>query len=142
MADKKVITIKSTVDASIDKVWKFFTEPKHIKQWNNASEDWHTTVAENDLRAGGRFLSRMEAKNGSFGFDFSGTYDEVKTNELITYTLDDERKVNIIFTSLENEKTEIVQSFEAEDENPVEMQQAGWQSILDNFKNYTEKHDI
>ena len=142
MADKKVITIKSTVDASIDKVWKFFTEPKHIKQWNNASEDWHTTVAENDLRAGGRFLSRMEAKNGSFGFDFSGTYDEVKTNELITYTLDDERKVNIIFTSLENEKTEIVQSFEAEDENPVEMQQAGWQSILDNFEYYTEKHVI
>ena len=142
MADKKVITIKSTVDASIDKVWKFFTEPKHIKQWNNASEDWHTTVAENDLRAGGRFLSRMEAKNGSFGFDFSGTYDEVKTHELIAYTLDDERKVNIIFTSLENEKTEIVQSFEAEDENPVEMQQSGWQSILDNFEYYTEKHVI
>jgi len=142
MADKKVIIIKSTVEASIDKVWEFFSEPEHIKQWNHASEDWHTTVAENDLRAGGRFLSRMEAKDGSFGFDFSGTYDEVKTNELITYTLDDERKVNIIFTSLENEKTEIVQSFEAEDENPVEMQQAGWQSILDNFKNYTEKHDI
>ena len=135
--DKISITIKSTVNAPVEKVWKYWTEPEHIKKWNSASEDWHTTFAENDLRVGGKFLSRMEAKDGSFGFDFSGVYDEVKLYEVIAYTLDDGRKVKIIFVG-EEKKTEITEVFEAESTNSIEMQQGGWQAILDNFKKYTE----
>lgn len=137
MEDKKTITIKTKVNASIEKVWQCWTEPEHIKKWNNASEDWHTTAAENDLRVGGKFLSRMEAKDGSFGFDFSGSYDEVKLYEVITYTLGDGRKVRSVFVYNEN-KTEVTETFEAESENSIKMQQEGWQSILDNFKRYTE----
>ena len=136
--DKIKITIKATVKAPVEKVWKCFTEPEHIKKWNSASEDWHTTVAENDLRVGGKFLSRMEAKDGSFGFDFSGVYDEVKLFENIAYILDDGRKVNIVFVG-DEKKTEVTETFEAEDTNPIEMQQGGWQSILNNFKKYTEE---
>ena len=135
--DKIRITIKSTVNAPIEKVWKCWSEPEHIKKWNNASEDWHTTQAENDLRAGGKFSSRMEAKDGSFGFDFSGVYDEVKLYEVIAYTLGDGRKVKIIFVGDEN-KTEITEVFEAENTYPIDKQQEGWQAILDNFKKYTE----
>lgn len=123
--------------ASVEKVWFLWTLPEHITQWNNASPDWHTPRAENDLRAGGKFLSRMEAKDGSFGFDFWGIYDEVKTNELIAYTMGDGRKAEVHFTSKGNE-TQIITSFEAEEENSEELQKAGWQAILDNFKNYTE----
>jgi uncharacterized protein YndB with AHSA1/START domain len=135
--NKTVLTIKSTVKAPVEKVWKFWTEPAHIKNWNNASDDWHTTRAENDLRVGGKFLSRMEAKDGSFGFDFGGVYDEVKTNELIAYTLGDGRKVKVFFSGKDGE-TKIESTFEAEGTNPIEMQQGGWQAILDNFKKYTE----
>lgn len=138
MAEKQSITIKATINEPIEKVWEFWTEPEHIKKWNSASEDWHTTAAENDLRTGGKFFSRMEAKDGSFGFDFGGVYDEVKLHEVISYTLGDERKVKITFECHEN-KTEVIETFEAESENSVEMQQAGWQSILDNFKRYTEE---
>ncbi|QAA33636.1 SRPBCC family protein [Clostridium manihotivorum] len=141
MEEREVINIKATVDAPIEKVWKCWTEPEHIKKWNNASEDWHTTVAENDLKVGGKFLSRMEAKDGSMGFDFWGIYDEVDKYELISYTLGDERKVKVQFKA-EGEKTIIDQSFEAESENPIEMQKAGWQSILNNFKSYAEKADV
>ena len=135
--DKIRITIKSTVKAPIEKVWKCWSEPEHIKKWNNASEDWHTTQAENDLRAGGKFSSRMEAKDGSFGFDFSGVYDEVKLYEVIAYTLGDGRKVKIIFVGEEN-KTDITEVFEAENTYPIDKQKEGWQAILDNFKKYTE----
>jgi uncharacterized protein YndB with AHSA1/START domain len=135
--DKKSITIESIVNAPIDKVWKLWTEPEHIKKWNNASPDWHTPYAENDLNACGKFSSRMEAKDGSFGFDFEGVYDEVKTNELISYTLGDGRKVKITF-SVQDNKIKVVETFEAEDTNPIEMQRGGWQAILDNFKSYTE----
>ncbi|MHC1683103.1 MAG: SRPBCC family protein [Clostridiaceae bacterium] len=138
MKDKQKITIKTTVNASVETVWSYWTEPEHIKKWNNASEDWHTPVAENDLRVGGKFHSRMEAKDGSFGFDFGGTYDEMKLHQVISYTLGDERKVKIIFESKEN-NTEITETFEAEEENPIELQQTGWQAILDNFKKYVEK---
>jgi uncharacterized protein YndB with AHSA1/START domain len=131
------VTVETTVHAPVEKVWKYWTEPKHITKWNNASDDWHTPNAENDLRVGGKFLSRMEAKDGSFGFDFSGVYDEVKTNEGISYTLDDGRKVNITFISQENE-TKIIEAFDAENMNPIEMQEKGWQAILDNYKKYTE----
>jgi uncharacterized protein YndB with AHSA1/START domain len=131
------VTVETTVQTSVERVWKYWTEPKHITKWNNASDDWHTPFAENDLKAGGKFLSRMEAKDGSFGFDFSGVYDEVRINEGISYTLDDGRKVSITFISQQNE-TKIIETFEAENMNPIEMQKAGWQAILDNFKKYTE----
>ncbi|WP_459478191.1 SRPBCC family protein [Clostridium saccharoperbutylacetonicum] len=138
MSEKEKITIKATVNVNVKKVWEYWTEPKCIKRWNNASEDWHTTIAENDLRVGGKFLSRMEAKDGSFGFDFGGVYDEVELHKLISYTLGDERKVRIIFEENGN-KTEITEIFEAESENSVELQKNGWQSILDNFKKYSEE---
>jgi uncharacterized protein YndB with AHSA1/START domain len=135
--NKPNITIESTVNAPVEKVWKFWSAPEHITQWCAASDDWHTPRAENDLRTGGKFSSRMEAKDGSFGFDFGGEYDEVKTNELITYTIGDGRKVRIDFTQQGN-ATKIVETFEAEEQNPIEMQRGGWQAILDNFKKYTE----
>jgi uncharacterized protein YndB with AHSA1/START domain len=135
--EKINITVEATVNAPVEKVWNFWTSPEHIIKWNSPSEDWHTPKAENDLRVGGSFKSRMEAKDGSFGFDFGGVYDEVKTNELITYTLGDGRKVEIQFTA-NGDNTTVTESFDTESENPVEMQRAGWQAILDNFKKYTE----
>lgn len=131
------ITVENTVNAPVEKVWKFWAAPEHITKWATASEDWHTPFAENDLREGGKFSSRMEAKDGSFGFDFGGVYDAVKENELIEYTLGDGRKVIIHFTG-KNNATKIVQTFEAESTNSVEMQKGGWQAILDNFKKYVE----
>lgn len=135
--EKQQITIEATVKAPVTKVWQYYTEPKHITKWNNASDDWHTTRAENDLRKGGKFLSRMEAKDGSFGFDFGGVYDDVKANELIAYTMDDGRKAKIAFASADN-RTKIVIDFDAETENPIELQRGGWQAILDNFKKYVQ----
>ena len=135
--NKTTITVKNTVNAPIEKIWSCWTKPEHIIKWNNASDDWHTPRAENDLRVGGKFLSRMEARDGSAGFDFGGVYDEVKTNELIAYTMDDGRKVKINFTSQGN-TTKVVETFEAENENSIEIQQGGWQAILDSFKKYTE----
>lgn len=135
--DKIAITVQTTIKAPIDKVWKQWTNPDDIIKWNNASPDWHTPKAENDLLAGGRFLSRMEAKDGSTGFDFTGTYDDVKDKELIEYTLDDNRKVKVQFMDA-GDQTQVVETFEAENENPIEMQRDGWQAILDNFKKYTE----
>jgi uncharacterized protein YndB with AHSA1/START domain len=137
--DKQKITIEATINASLAKVWQYYTEPKHITQWNNASDDWHTTRAENDLHKGGKFLSRMEAKDGSFGFDFTGVYDEVKVNEYIAYTIDDGRKVEIDFSAQGNQ-CKIRIAFEAETQNPIEMQREGWQAILDNFKKYTQSN--
>lgn len=134
---KAVLSIRGTIDAPVEKVWRLWTSPEHITKWNTASDDWHTTSAENDLRVGGKFLSRMEAKDGSFGFDFGGTYDEVKPNELIRYTLGDGRKVIVLFHSNTNTTT-IESSFEPEGTNSLEMQKNGWQAILDNFKKYVE----
>ena len=132
-----LITIETTINAPIEKIWHYWSAPEHITNWCNASEDWHTPRAENDLKVGGKFLTRMEAKDGSFGFDFSGIYDTVKTNKQIAYTMDDGRKVNINFNETGNE-TRIVQTFEAETENSLEMQRFGWQQILNNFKKYVE----
>jgi uncharacterized protein YndB with AHSA1/START domain len=137
--NKTSITVKTTVDAPIEKVWKFWSSPEHITQWNNASDDWHTPHAENDLRTGGKFLARMEAKDGSFGFDFGGVYDDVRENKYIAYTMGDGRKVEVTFSGNGNE-TDIEETFEAENENSLEMQKTGWQAILDNFKKYTETH--
>ncbi|HEY6502963.1 MAG TPA: SRPBCC family protein [Chitinophagaceae bacterium] len=135
--EKTVITVENTINAPVQKVWECWTKPEHVTQWNNASDDWHTPWAKNDLRAGGSFSVRMEAKDGSMGFDFGGVYDVVRPNEYIGYTLGDGRKVNISFTPAGN-TTKVVESFEAEDMNSVELQQGGWQAILDNFKKYTE----
>lgn len=137
MNNQSAITVQSMINAPVEKVWALWTDPTHITKWAAPSDDWHTTRAENDLRTGGKFLSRMEAKDGSFGFDFAGVYDEVTTNQLIDYTLGDGRKVTITFSS-EGDTTKIVQTFDPESENPVEMQQGGWQAILDNFKKYAE----
>lgn len=131
------ITVESTVNAPVEKVWNYFSAPEHITQWCAASPDWHAPKAENDLQVGGKFLTRMEAKDGSFGFDFGGVYDQVKANELIEYTMGDGRKVEVHFSSNGNE-TKIVETFDAENTHSLEMQKGGWQAILDNFKQYTE----
>lgn len=141
MSKKKsisTITVKTAVAAPVEKVWDYWTSPKHIKKWNNASEDWHTTRAENDLRPGGKFVSRMEAKDGSAGFDFSGTYDHIRKHEYIAYTMDDGRKVSIQFTNDGNE-TQITETFDPEQQNSREIQKDGWQAIINNFKKYVEK---
>ncbi len=132
-----VISVEVIVAAPIEKAWKYWTSPEHIIQWNNASDDWHTPSAINDLKTGGSFSYTMAAKDGSFSFDFAGVYDEVKTNELIAYTMGDGRKAKIIF-STEGNQTKIVESFDAEEMNSLELQQNGWQAILNNFKKYTE----
>jgi uncharacterized protein YndB with AHSA1/START domain len=139
MKVKENITIEALVNAPIEKIWEFWTKPEHITKWNNASDDWHTTRAENDLRIGGKFLSRMEAKDGSFGFDFEGIYDDVTTNQKISYTLLDDRKVDITFLQTEN-GVKITETFEAENENSLELQKQGWQAILNNFKYYVENN--
>jgi uncharacterized protein YndB with AHSA1/START domain len=136
--ENQKITVEATINATLSVVWKNWTEPKDITQWNNASDDWHTPHAENDLRVGGKFLSRMEAKDGRFGFDFKGIYSEVKPFEKIKYELEDRREVETIF--VENGGiTKITSTFDAENENPIEMQKSGWQAILNNFKKYVEK---
>ncbi len=132
------ITIETTISAPIEKVWEIWTTPEHITKWNSASDDWISPRAENDLQPGGKFIFRMEAKDGSVGFDFEGTYDEVKTNELLVYSIADGRKVSVTFSG-EGEATKVVEVFEPESVNPPEMQQAGWQAILDSFKKYVEQ---
>lgn len=133
------ITVTATVNAAPEKVWKLWSEPQHVTQWNTPSPDWHTTSAENDLREGGKFSYRMEAKDGSFGFDFGGTYDKVVQNERIDYTLGDGRQAVNTFTANGN-ITDIAVTFDAEDINPEDMQRDGWQAILDNFKVYAESN--
>ncbi|UIR55004.1 SRPBCC domain-containing protein [Sphingobacterium sp. SRCM116780] len=131
------ITISTDIHAPLAFVWELFTLPEHIVKWNAASDDWETTSATNDLTPGGKFSFHMAAKDKSFGFDFGGTYDEIKPLEHIAYTLQDHREVSTKF--LENNNTvTIVQSFEIETTHTEEMQRAGWQAILDNFKKYVE----
>ncbi len=137
MSEKTKVTVGTYVNVPIENAWEYWTNPEHVRQWNQASDDWHTPRAENDLRADGKFLYRMEAKDGSFGFDFGGKYTEVKQRELIAYTMDDDRKVKVTFTA--NGAVTIVEEvFEAESENPVELQRQGWQAIINNFKEYAE----
>lgn len=137
--DKTVVTVQNTVNAPIEKVWEFWSDPKHVVNWNTASPDWHSPKAENDLREGGTFSYRMEAKDGSFGFDFGGVYDVVKKHQYIEYTMGDGRKVKNTFTPNGN-SVHVNVDFEAETANPIEMQQFGWQAILDSFKKYTESN--
>ena len=138
MENKTMITVEATVNAPVEKVWQCWTEPEHIMQWNSASDDWHTPKSENDLRVGGKFSATMAAKDGSFSFDFWGIYDVVESNRRLEYTMGDGRICRIVF-SKEGEKTHISEEFEAEKENSVELQQGGWQAILNNFKKYVEK---
>ena len=132
------ITVQIKLLAPVEKVWHYWTEPDHITKWNFASDDWQTTFSENDLRSGGKFLSRMEAKDGSSGFDFFGTYDEVKLYERISYTLGDNRKVQIDFIP-NNGETILIETFDAETTYTPEKQQEGWQAILNNFKKHVEQ---
>ena len=122
----------------VEKAWNAYNDPKHIVRWAFASDDWKAPRAENDLRVGGKFVTRMEAKDGSAGFDFSGVYDEVIPNKKIAYTMHDGRKAEIIFEEMGN-STAIQIIFDAEDENSIEMQRKGWQAILENFKEHAEQ---
>ncbi|SDS29074.1 SRPBCC family protein [Gramella sp. MAR_2010_147] len=137
MATKDSISVKVNIEKKVEKVWEFWTKPEHIIQWNHASEDWLCPSAENDLKKGGKFLYRMEAKDGSFGFYFSGVYKEIKQNEKLVYKLDDNRMVSVLFSE-NNNSTSLKEVFEPEDKNSVEMQKEGWQAILNNFKKYAE----
>lgn len=132
------ITVETTVPVSPELAWEYWTQPKHITQWNQASEDWHTPSAENDLRVGGKYSSRMESKDGTIGFDFWGVYDEVVPYSVLASTLGDERKVRVVFEPVAGE-TKITETFEAEGENTIELQRQGWQAIMDSFRRYVEK---
>ena len=136
-ATKTRVTVETTIKAGIEDVWNFWVRPEHITKWNTATPDWHCPKAENDLRDGGKFSCRMEARDGSIGFDFGGTYDEVKIYELIRYTMGDGRKVEVLFREKDGETT-VTETFDAEDQNSIELQRSGWQSIMDNFKKYAE----
>ena len=133
------ITIESVISGSTKKVWDYYTLPEHITKWNFASDDWHCPKAENDLRVGGKLKSRMEAKDGSFGFDFEAIYDEVINHKKISYNLTDGRQVITAFEN-QNGKTKVTTTFDAETQNSVELQRNGWQAILDNFKEYVESN--
>ena len=132
------INIQATVLADRNKAWSHYTEPAHITQWNFASEDWCCPAASNDLVAGGKFSWRMEAKDGSFGFDFEGVFTEIVPLEKLKYVFMDQREAEISFSELP-EGTLVKIVFDAENENSLELQQSGWQSILNNFKLHTEK---
>jgi uncharacterized protein YndB with AHSA1/START domain len=128
------ITVKTMVNAPIDKVWSAYTSPDHIKQWNAASDDWHTTSSTVDLRVGGSFSSRMEAKDGSFGFDFAGTYTKVLPHEQIDYSFG-ERSASVEFKQLDA-RVEVCVTFEPEQQHSLDQQRDGWQSILNNFSKH------
>lgn len=134
---KTNIQVSVKINAPVKKVWKLWTEPEHVVGWNQASDNWHTPRAENDVRTGGKFSYRMEAKDRSSGFDFSGTYTNIEPFRYIEYLMDDCRKVSVLFTGSAGE-TLIEEVFEAEATNSPELQRDGWQAILDNFKRYTE----
>jgi uncharacterized protein YndB with AHSA1/START domain len=135
---KQPITVSALVNAPIEKVWTLFTTPEHIMHWNQASDDWHTPAATNDLRHDGRFSFTMAAKDGSFQFDFGGTYTIITPLRLIEYVLDDQRQVRTEFAREGDNATRVTQIFDPEAIHSPEMQQQGWQAILDSFKRYAE----
>ena len=134
---EKIITVETTIKASVEKVWSSWTEPEQITHWYFASEDWEVPYAENDLWVDGKFKIRMSSKDESSGFDFEGVYTKIVKNERIEYTISDRRKVKITFSE-QNGETKVTESFDAENENPYELQKGGWQAILNNFKKYLE----
>lgn len=133
------ITVQASIQADTEKVWDYYTNPEHIIHWNFADPSWHCPSAENDLRIGGTYKARMEARDGSFGFDFEAVYNEVVDGEKFTYTMTDGRQADVAFQPL-GDTTEVHVTFDAESENPIEMQKDGWQAILNSFKNYTENN--
>ena len=134
-----VITVETIINSDIDSVWKRWNTPEDVKNWNAASEDWHTTHAEIDLKEGGEFLSKMEAKDGSMGFDFKGTYKVVNKPLFIIYTIEDGREVKIEFKET-SDGVKVIETFEAETTHTEEQQKQGWQSILNNFRKYVESN--
>lgn len=135
---KEQIEVSVEVDSDIEKVWEIWVSPKHIEKWNQASEDWLTVNAKSDLKEGGKFSYRMEAKDKSAGFDFEGEFTKIEQNKLIEYKLADDREVSVIFEDNDG-KTKVVEKFDPEEMNSAEMQKSGWQAILDNFKKYAER---
>lgn len=138
MVQHEKITVEANINAPVAKIWKAWTTPSDIMEWNTADPGWHCPSSENDLRAGGKFKTRMEAKDGSFGFDFEGTYDKVETNKEITYTMGDGRTATTIFKN-ENGSTTVTTAFDPESVNSIELQKNGWQAILNNFVKYVEQ---
>ncbi len=132
------ITVTTVVTSPLTHVWNAWITPSHIQKWCHASDDWECPYAENDLRVDGKFLTRMSAKDGSVSFDFNGIYTEVSELSKTSYTIEGGRKVEVIFEKVSDTETRVTATFDPEDINPLEMQQGGWQSILNNFKSYTE----
>ncbi|PKQ70792.1 SRPBCC domain-containing protein [Raineya orbicola] len=135
MATEK-ITIKAIVSAAKQKVWDYYTKPEHITKWNFAIDTWHCPRTSNEMKVGGRYVARMEAKDGSFGFDFDAVYKEINQGESFTYEFGG-RLATVEFNEV-NGQTEVTVTFDPETENPIDLQRQGWQAILDNFKKYTE----
>ena len=136
---KQKITVQTAINAPVEKVWQYWTDPGHITKWNFASQDWHCPVASNDLRKNGKISLRMEAKDGSAGFDFEGVYSRVEKNKELTYLMADGREVSVLFFPSEG-TTIVKETFEAENIYPAEKQKEGWQAILDNFKTHVENN--
>jgi uncharacterized protein YndB with AHSA1/START domain len=139
MSNPISILVETAILAPVEVVWHYFTAPEHVMNWNNASPDWHTPKAENDLIVGGKFSYIMAAKDGSFSFDFWGNYDVIMENQLLQFTLGDSRKVSVEFLSI-GDDSKVIETFEAETQNSIELQKNGWQAILDNFKKYVEEN--
>ena len=135
----KTITVETTINAPIEKVWEYWNEPEHITGWAFASDDWEAPFAENDLRVGSKFNTTMAAKDKSASFDFTGFYTAIKEYQLIEYDIDDGRHVRVEFTKVPG-GVKVVETFDPENENSDEMQRSGWQAILDNFKKYVESN--
>lgn len=140
METQKRITVQNVIETTPEKVWSYYTEPEHIVRWNFAASDWLCPSAENDLRIGGIYKARMEAKDGSWGFDFEARYTSLDIGRSFTYVMPDGRVVDVTLNAKDNNSTELVVTFDPETQNPVEMQRGGWQAILDNFKTYAEQH--
>lgn len=141
MAKQTKITVGATVNAPVEMVWEVWNNPADIMQWNTADPSWHTPSSENDLRVNGKFKNRMEAKDGSFGFDFEGTYDKVDLHKEIAYTMSDGRTASTVFEEKDG-KTILATTFDAETENDPEFQKQGWQAILNSFVKYVETKSI
>jgi uncharacterized protein YndB with AHSA1/START domain len=133
------VTVSATIDADVKDVWNYYTTPEHITKWNFADPSWHCPSASNDMKVGGRYVARMEARDGSFGFNFEAIYDEIVTGEKFTYSMLNGRQATVDFKKNGNQ-TAVTVSFDPETENPLDMQRRGWQAILDNFKKYAEEN--
>lgn len=138
MTTSKKITVEATINAPVANVWNAWNKPSDIMNWNSPDPSWHCPSSKNDLKVGGTFNNRMEAKDGSYGFDFEGTYNKVELHKEITYTMSDGRVATTLFAEKDG-KTHVETTFDAETENSEEIQKGGWQAILTNFKNYVEK---